>query len=140
VALSELAIAAGMAGRSVTLCFEGFPAPVLCQLYKYCIRYAGPETVRNIYTQADVRKLAKEIDQVRLVLVHTARLCNLVSWTIQTSGLVLEDGAAKPAQFHCVGSRDAEDDPGATLVLRGDGAEQAAVAQWLLTAGGDSPD
>ena len=66
------------------------PSLVLCQLWKYSIRYAGPNTVRNVYTQADVRKLAKEIDQVRLVLVHTAGLCNLVSWTIQTSALVLK--------------------------------------------------
>lgn len=140
VVLSELAIAAGMVGHSATLSFQSFPAPVLCQLWKYCIRYAGPETVRHIYTQADVRKLAKEIDQVRLVLVYTDRLCNLVSWTIQTSALLLDDGTAKPALFHCGGPHDAEDDPGPTLVLRGDGAEQAAVPQWLLTAGNDRPD
>ena len=83
VALSELAIAAGLAGRNVTLSFDGFPAPTLCQLWKYCIRYAPAETVRNIYTQADVHKLAKGIDQVRLVLLHTPRLCSQVSWTIQ---------------------------------------------------------
>ena len=138
VALSELAIAAGMVGHSVTLAFEGFPAPVICQLWRYCIRYAGPETVRNIYTQADVHKLAKEIDQVRLALVYTGRLCNLVSWTIQT--LVVGDGAAKPTLFHCAGHGDAEDDPGATLVLRGDEREQVAVAQWLMAAENDRPD
>ena len=139
ISLCELAIAAGRAGHSVTLSFQSFAAPALCQLWRYCIRYAGPETVRNIYTQADIRKLAKAIDEVRLVLVHTARLCNLVSWTIQTSGLVVGDGAAKPALFHCTGRRDTEDDPGATLVLRGDGSEQAEVAQWQLTAGDDRP-
>ncbi len=139
VALSELAIAAGRIGHSVTLCFQGFPAPVLCQLWRYCIRYAGPETVRNIYTQADARKLAKAIDEVGLVLVHTARLCNLVSWTIRTSDLVVGDGAAKPALFHCVGPRDTEDDPGATLVLHDDGSEQVEVTRWLLTAGDDRP-
>jgi hypothetical protein len=140
IALCELAIAAGMTGHSVTLYFEEFPAPTLCQLLKYCIRYAGPAAVRNIHSQANVRSLTKDVDQVRLVLVHTTRLCNLVSWTIQTSGLVLEDGVPKPALFHCAGPYDAEGDPGATLVLRGDGAEQAAVAQWLLTAGNDHPD
>ena len=140
VALSELAIAAGMTGHSVTLSFQGFPAPTLCQLLRYCIRCAGPETVRNIHTQADVRKLAKEIDHVRLVLVYTARLCNVVSWTIQTSGLVVGDRGARPALFHCVGPGDADDDPGATLVLRGDGLEQAAMARWLLTAGSNHPD
>jgi hypothetical protein len=140
VTLSELAIAAGMIGHSVTLCFQGFPAPTLCQLWKYCIRYAGPETVRHIHVQADVRKLAEEIDQVRLVLFYTARLCNLVSWTIQTSGLVVGDRAGRPVLFHCVGPGDADDDPGATLVLRGDGPEQAAVARWLLTAENDRPN
>ena len=140
ISLCELAIAAGRVGHSVTLSFQSFTAPVLCQLWRYCIRYAGPETVRNVYTQADVRNLTKAIDEVRLVLVHTARLCNLVSWTIQTSALVVGDGAAKPALFHCVGPHDAEDDPGATLVLRSDGSEQAEVTQWLLTSGNDRPD
>lgn len=139
VALCELAIAAGLTGHNVTLSFKGFPAPTLCQLCKYCMRYAGPNAVRNIYTQADVRKLAKESPAVRLVLVHAVRLCNLVSWTIQTSS-VLGDGAAQPALFHCVDSDDAENDPGATLVIQGDSTEQAAVAQWLLTAGNDHPD
>ena len=140
VALSELAIAAGLAGGNVTLSFDEFPAPTLCQLWKYCIRYAPAETVRNIYTQADVRKLAKGIDQVRLVLLHTPRLCSQVSWTIQTSILAVEGGAPQSALFHAGGSGDAEDDPGATLVLRGDEREQGAVAQWLLTAENGRPN
>ena len=140
IALSELAIVAGMAGRNVTLSFDGFPAPTLCQLWKYCIRYAPPETVRNIYTQADVRKLAKGIDQVRLVLLHTPRLCSQVSWTIQMSISAVEGGAPQSALFYDGGSRDAEDDPGATLVLRSDEREQAAVAQWLLIAENEHPN
>ena len=62
VALSELAVTAGVVGSGITLCFDGFPAPALCQLWRYCIRYAGPDAVYHVRTQADVRKLAKVID------------------------------------------------------------------------------
>jgi hypothetical protein len=42
--------------------------------------------------------------------------------------------------FLCsAGPGDVEEDPGATLVLRGDGPEQLAVAQWLLTVESDCP-
>ena len=65
VALSELAIAAGAAGHSVTLCCQNFPAPVLCGLYKYCIRYAKPVEVQHVRTQKDIRDLAEAMGSVR---------------------------------------------------------------------------
>jgi hypothetical protein len=48
VALCELAVVAGAAGQSVTLGFDGFPAPVLRQPWKYCTRYAGPSEVHHV--------------------------------------------------------------------------------------------
>jgi len=133
----ELGITAGLAGHSLVLCFQGFTAPILCQLLRYCIRFATPETVRHIYAQADVRKLAKELDQVRLVLAYTARLCNQLSWIIQTTDLTAQNGSSpQPALFCCAGSSDMEENPGAAVVIRGDGPEQAAVAQWLGTCPG----
>jgi hypothetical protein len=47
VAISELAVTAGAIGRGMTLCFEGFPASTLCQLWKYCIRCVGLEVVQG---------------------------------------------------------------------------------------------
>jgi hypothetical protein len=46
----------------------------------------------------------------------------------------------QPTLFCGTGPGDAEEDPGATLVLRGDSAEQLAVAQWLLTAESNQPN
>jgi hypothetical protein len=51
-----------------------------------------------------------------------------------------EGGAPQSALFHAGGSRDAEDDPGATLVLRGDERELGAVAQWLMAAENHRPN
>ena len=38
VALCELAIAAGIAGRALTVCFNRFPGVVLSELCSHCIR------------------------------------------------------------------------------------------------------
>jgi hypothetical protein len=83
IALSELAIAAGAGGHSITLCYWEFPAPVLCQLWQYCIRYIGLGEVHHLRTQADVRELAKIVSYVRLALVYSPRLCNAASWAIR---------------------------------------------------------
>ena len=107
---------------------------------KHCIRYAGPEAVHHVHTQADVHKLGKVIDNIRLVLLYASRLRNPASWVIQTSGLALEGRLAQPTLFCDTGLGDAGEDPGVTLVLRGDGPEQLAVAQWLLTAENDRPN
>jgi hypothetical protein len=53
VTLSELAIAAGVAGQSVTLYYHEFSAPVVCHLWKYCMRYAGPAEVQHVRRQPD---------------------------------------------------------------------------------------
>jgi hypothetical protein len=76
IVLCELALAAGVAGHCVALCYRDLPAPVACQLYKHCIRFAGAATVRHVRALADVRKLADEVGQVRLVIVYSLRLRN----------------------------------------------------------------
>ncbi len=37
VSLTELAITAGAARHGMTLCFEEFPVPTLCQFWRHCI-------------------------------------------------------------------------------------------------------
>lgn len=93
VALCELAIAAGVAGQSLTLCFDGYPAPVLCQLWRYCTRYTGPSELHHVRTQADVGKLTDEPSAVRLVLAHAQRLRNATSWTIQMASATAQISA-----------------------------------------------
>jgi hypothetical protein len=131
VALSELAIAAGAAGQSVTLCYDGLPASVLCHLWKHCNRYAGLGDVYHVRTQSDIRKLTECTSAVRLTLVHVPRLRNATSWAIQMTPTAAEGRHRLPALFCYGGLNDVDDDPGATLVLRGDDGETAAVARWL---------
>ena len=70
VHLGELAIAAGMAGRPVTLCYQEFPAPLLSEVWRHHIGTAGPEAVYHVRTQSDLNKLPERLPITRLVLVH----------------------------------------------------------------------
>ena len=74
VILSELAIASGIAGRSVTLCFEEYPAPIVCEICRYLMQGLGMESVGQIRVRGDINKLEKRISDVRLVLVQSSRL------------------------------------------------------------------
>lgn len=140
VTLCELAIAAGVAGHSVTLCFQEFPAPLLCQLWKYSAQYAGSVGVRHIRTQADIRKLAKGVFDTCLALLYNPRLRDSASWAIQMATTDQEGQNSRPALFCSSGQGDSEEDPGATLVLRGDPVEQAALGRWLLAPDTEFPD
>ena len=131
VALGELAIAAGAAGHSVTLCYQGLPAPVLCNLYKYCITYAGPAEVRHVRTPKDIRDLTEVMVSVRLAIIYNARILSAASWAIQVAPGIEGAEIARPALFCNGDCLDLTDDPGATLVLRGDDAEAAAIPRWL---------
>ena len=46
----------------------------------------------------------------------------------------------QPSLFSVAGLADSDEAPGPALVLRGDGTESVAVAQWLLTTGIEGPD
>ena len=138
--LCELAIAAGVAGRSVSLCLQDFPAPLLCQLWKYCTQYAGLMGVRHVRSQADIRKLAEQVSRVRLALVFSPQLRHHASWAVQMATPEEEGRNSRPALFCCGGEGDSEDDPGATLILRGDPSEHVALERWLLLPDSELPD
>jgi hypothetical protein len=42
IALGDLAIAAGFAGRCITLCYPDYPAPLLCHRLA-CLAYSGEQ-------------------------------------------------------------------------------------------------
>ena len=54
VALGELAIAAGMAGYSVALCYADYPAPLVCEMWRRHCQLLSSEQVYHIRTAADV--------------------------------------------------------------------------------------
>lgn len=131
VALAELAIAAGAVGESLTVCYQGLPATVLCQLYKHCIRYAGAAAVRHVRTARDVRGLVDAIGSVSLAIVYNARLVNEVAWSAQMAAS--PDGGHIPLPaILCGGDRiDLADHPGASLTVHGDESESANVTRCL---------
>jgi hypothetical protein len=130
VILGEAAIAAGMAGHGIALCWQDFPAPILCELWKHFAACAGPGRVRQISSQADVRKLSEHVAAPRLVLVHAPRLHNATAWAIQMASPTV-GALSRPAVFSRFAPLEADEDPGATLVVRGNTNECATIRQWL---------
>ncbi len=140
VALGELALAAGMAGQSVTLCFHDFPAPLLCEFWKYYARSLGANEVYHIRSQADIKKLSDRVGELRLVLVHAPRLHNPAAWAVQMAMSAGAAGTSRPAMFSRFLPDDLDEDPGATLVLRPNPQEHAAIMQWLMAEEHAAPD
>lgn len=131
VLLGELAIAAGTAGLSVSVRFQDMPTAIVCQLWRYYMNFAGPNEVRHVYNQSDIRKLPSACGSARLVLVHNAKLRAAASWAVEMCSLADTDANSRPAIFSISNAINDEDDPGVALVLRADPVEMTAVARWF---------
>lgn len=135
VLLGELAIAAGVAGFPVTLCYQEFPAPELSQVWKHHIRCVEPDEVYHIHTQRNLDKLPGRLAEVRIVLVHTPRLHIPTAWSIQLADPVDAEGGSCPAMLSRFAPDDLDEEPGATVVLHGTTREVAAITRWLAAGG-----
>jgi hypothetical protein len=140
VLLGELAIAAGVAGFPVTLCYQEFPAPELSQVWKHHIRCVEPDEVYHIHTQRNLDKLPGRLAEVRIVLVHTPRLHIPTAWSIQLMSPVDAEGGPCAAMLSRFVPDDLDEEPGATVVLRGSVQEIAAIGRWLATGGNADRD
>lgn len=134
VALGELAIAAGQAGYCVTLCYKDFPPPLLCDLWRYYTRGLAAPHVLQVFGQRDLRQIGARAGRLHLVLIHATRLCDAVGWTIGMAQAREESRC--PAIFVRSMPSDAEEPPGASLVLRAQPAESESIARWLAAGGG----
>ncbi len=129
VAFSDLAIAAGMAGSSVSLCFRDYPASFVCELWRrQCLSLSGNQ-VYHVRTAADVRKLNPHMGVARVVLVHHPRLHSAVGWELQFHS---SNDGPKPAVFTASASSDLHENPHAMLVLDGNARELRVVEDWLM--------
>ena len=132
VVLSELALAAGQAGRSITVCFDGFAAPLLCELFKRFVEQIASSRVHHVTSQSDVRKLAKHTVRPRLIIVHQPRLHNATTWAIEMAAPA-DDATSRPTVFCRFAPQAPEEDPGATITLRANPEETARLRQWLVS-------
>lgn len=129
VAFGELAIAAGLSGRPVALCFSESAAAIDCELLTCFAQLTGPSQVLHVHSQADVTKLRKSVGSWRLVVVHSLRLFNTVAWTVQTHG---SETSARPTIFSRIVPTSADDVPTPLLVLRNTPYELASIIRWLM--------
>jgi hypothetical protein len=135
VHLGELAIAASTAGFPLTLCYRAFPAPELSQVWKHYIRCVGPDEVHHVHTQRDLNKLPERLPDLRIVLVHVARLHIPTAWSIQLMEPADAERSPCPAMLSRFVPDDRDEEPGATLLLHGTTQEMAAIGRWLATPG-----
>jgi hypothetical protein len=129
VRLGDIALAAGLAGDSMTLCYDDFPAPVLCQIWKRLARRIGADRVFHARTQHDVNGIVRSISAVPLVFVQATRLHNALSWAVQMHNI---STGPKPL-IVCQGVPDGLDEsPGPAIVLRGGGRQSESALNALL--------
>ena len=71
VVMGEMAIGAGHGRVGMTICFRDYPAPLLCELWKYFARSVDPSAVYHVRGQAEIRKIPDRIAGLRLIFVHS---------------------------------------------------------------------
>ena len=129
VLFGELAIAAGMTGNPVAVCFSESAAVVDCELWKYLAQLTGPGRVLHVHSQTDVCKLTNAVGRSRLIVVHTPRLFNTVAWTVEmhdpeTSALPTIVSRSVPSVV--------DDVPIPMLVLRNTPDETSSIIRWWM--------
>ena len=129
VSFGELAIAGGLTGKPVAVCFTESAAAADCELWAYFARLVGPSHVLHVHSQADVRKLTKTFGHWRLVVVHTPRLYNRVAWTVQSHD---SETSARPVVFSRFSPESIDDVPIPLLVLRNTLDESSSIIRWLM--------
>jgi hypothetical protein len=135
VVLGELAIAAGIAGRSLTLLYQDYSGPALCEMWKYLLRGFDADEILHVRSQADVRSLGERVAELRAVLIHTPRLHATVAWRVQMAAPILGEIVPRPSIFVRGVPDDVEADPGAMVVLRCNREESATITRWSILAG-----
>jgi hypothetical protein len=130
VLLGEIAIAAGLAGRPVAVCFTESSATLDAELWQNFAQFAGSGRVWHIYSQADVRQLRKAFSSQRLVVVHEPRLFERVAWVVKTQQSTT---SARPALFSRSVPDSADEIPLPVTVVRSSTDESSALSRWLMS-------
>ena len=131
VILGEMAIAAGLGGVSLTVSYRDYPAPLLCQLWKYFARSVPPGAVYHVRGQAEVRKIPDRIGDLRLVFVHSPNHHIASSWALEMAMPHDATACPRPTTFSHGATGDLDDDPGAAILIRCDPSERHVIDRWL---------
>ena len=86
VAISELSLAAGIAGRSIATCLTESPAEVDCELFQYLATLVGAANTSHVHGPAEVKQLNESPAKWRLVIIHAERLFAKIAWMVQSGG------------------------------------------------------
>jgi hypothetical protein len=139
IRIGQIAIAAGLAGHSVTLVYHGFPSPLLAEVWKYFAGKVGKWQVIYVESGRDLRQLAPTSDEPvenspkipRLVFVRDDRLLGRIGWATELGQAgAAKKGVIRPAVFAIANSQDTDDAPGARLDLYASPKEEQAILAW----------
>lgn len=146
IRLGRLAIAAGLAGYSVSLVYHGFAAPLLAEVWKHHAQEVGEKEAIYIANRGHLRQLTlhdkalatqstsdnKAAASPKLFFIRTAQLLNEMAWA---AGLCRVGAADKtmirPVVFAITGANDDGDAPGARLDLYASPAAEQKIISWL---------
>jgi len=129
ISLGELALAAGIARRPVTVCFAESNGIVARELWSYFGQLLGAASVLRIHSRGDTNKLSKNFGYWRLLIVHAPQLLNEIAWKVSIHG---RENATRPSIFVRGVPDNVEDLPMPVLALRSNSEETSAIVQWLL--------
>lgn len=131
ILLGEWAIAGGGIGYPVHLCFSGFPAPIMAEVFRRFIGWLGSDCVLAVHGQRDIHTLREKLDSVRLVLLFDEKLYPTVAWLLETT-LIESDTDRRPCPVvFLLGTGPLDETPGPLLTIHGSSPELQSVAAWL---------
>ena len=140
VRLGQIAIAAGLAGRSLTSIYHDFPTTLLVELWRYYAQEVGEGEFVCIQSRRDLRKLSyagtARVDDSsqktpRIVAVYDGKLLGKMGWTVAMDQLNVDEGVrVRPALFSVAATHDMGDTPGAILDLYASPTEESAIVSW----------
>ena len=131
ILLGEWAIAGGGIGYPVHLCFNGFPAPIMAEVFRRFIGWLGSDCVLTVHGQRDIQTLREKLDSIRLVLLFDEKLYPTIAWLLETT-LIESDADRRPSPVvFLLGSGPLDETPGPLLTIHGSSPELKSVAAWI---------
>jgi hypothetical protein len=139
VVLPELAIAAGIAGNALAVCFNHFPGIALSELCGYFIRGVTTPAALRVRGRRELKILEERMETIRLVLVDSEKMLAETQWAIQMELTRNAPGDPLPTVLCTSPLKAPEALPGAIVMLNGTETEMSAVTRWRRHADAADP-
>lgn len=131
ILLGQWAVAGGGIGYPVHLCFNGFPAPIMAEVFRKFIGWLGHRRVLAVHGQRDIQTLKKRLKSIRLVLLFDEKLYPQIAWLLETTLIKGDTNRRHSPVVFLLGSGPFDETPGPLLTIHGSSPELQDVAAWI---------